>query len=128
MVVEGLYIGSEIPARRLDVLKEAGITHVVQALPTRPPFPDDFKYKVVAIMDSPTQAIDFDPIVEFIHEALTTKDNNGNGSSKSNNVLVHCQAGVSRSASIVLGYLMYAKQMYVCLLTGILDGTSIALQ
>eukprot|EP01027_Heterolobosea_sp_BB2_P012439 GEZU01018032.1.p2 GENE.GEZU01018032.1~~GEZU01018032.1.p2 ORF type:complete len:123 (+),score=39.38 GEZU01018032.1:574-942(+) len=38
---------------------------------------------------------------EFIEEA---KKQNGN-------VLVHCQAGVSRSASVVIGYLMHSRKL-----------------
>jgi dual specificity MAP kinase phosphatase len=41
--------------------------------------------------------------VKFIDEALRA----------GKNVLVHCQAGVSRSATLIMAYLMYKKRMCV---------------
>ncbi|KAJ3535882.1 hypothetical protein NMY22_g6284 [Coprinellus aureogranulatus] len=51
--------------------------------------------------DSPTARIDsiFDSAVQIIHAALKSKKGAGR-------ILVHCQAGVSRSPAIVTGYLM----------------------
>jgi hypothetical protein len=48
--------------------------------------------------------------LEFINNAHSTNCNGGNGGSEGNgdgNILVHCYMGSSRSASIVLAYLIY---------------------
>jgi hypothetical protein len=69
----------------------------------RPLYKKEFKYKIVNIMDLPSQNIisHFDKAIEFINKAVT-----GGG-----RVLVHCFAGVSRSASTVIAYFMATRKM-----------------
>ena len=66
-------------------------------------FPGRFIYKHVAILDLPQADIisRLDDCFSFIDEAVK---NNGK-------VLVHCMAGISRSSSIVIGYLMKSNNM-----------------
>lgn len=61
-------------------------------------FPEDFNYMRREIRDNPDEDLlsHLDPAVDFITEARLV------GSS----ILVHCQMGVSRSASAVIAYLM----------------------
>jgi protein-tyrosine phosphatase len=63
-----------------------------------PKFPTLFQYKIINILDSPAANIKvhFAPCIKWIKEAI---DNGGC-------VLVHCFAGVSRSASVIIAYLM----------------------
>lgn len=69
----------------------------------RPLYKKEFKYKVVNIMDLPSQniLIYLDKAIEFINRVVT---NGGR-------VLVHCFAGVSRSASAVIAYMMATRKM-----------------
>lgn len=102
-VVDNIYIGSVLSSTTLNKMKEFGITHVVNAaLELECNFPDDITYHKLELVDSPLQSIDavFDKATEFI--------DNGNFNGK---VLVHCVAGISRSASIVLAYLIRYKYM-----------------
>ncbi|KAG9349471.1 hypothetical protein JZ751_027916 [Albula glossodonta] len=61
-------------------------------------FPDLFVYKTLNILDLPDTIITsyFEECSQFIDQAKAEKGV----------VLIHCNAGVSRSASVVIGYLM----------------------
>ncbi|XP_032685919.1 serine/threonine/tyrosine-interacting protein-like isoform X2 [Odontomachus brunneus] len=105
-VVPGLFLGPYSAASRskLDSLLEHGITHIVcvrqdiEANFIRPNFPDKFKYLVLNIADTATENIiqHFQNVKTFIDEGL-----NSGGQ-----VLVHGNAGISRSAALVLAYMM----------------------
>lgn len=64
---------------------------------------EQFKYKVINVYDMPFVNLSkhFQECIDFIKDAL---DNGGA-------VLVHCFAGVSRSATIILAYLMQERGM-----------------
>ncbi|XP_032451888.1 serine/threonine/tyrosine-interacting protein isoform X2 [Nasonia vitripennis] len=105
-VVQGLFLGpySAATKSKLDSLLEHGITHIVcvrqdiEAHFIKPNFPDKFKYLVLDIADNATENIikHFKKVKSFIDEAL-----NSGGK-----VLVHGNAGISRSAALVIAYLM----------------------
>jgi len=63
----------------------------------KPFFPKDFKYKVISIPDTSNYQLirHFPAAISFIREGMAK-----------GGVLVHCYAGVSRSASCVMAYLM----------------------
>ena len=85
-------------------LKELGITHILcTILGVDPVYPKDFKYKNIYLRDVSSQIImDYlDECSDFIQEA---KESGGK-------VLVHCMCGISRSASMVIAYLIAKKQM-----------------
>ena len=97
-----------------SLLQENEVTHILNVASFNTQFTVDrgpgvyavnglFVYKHVSIMDHPDTDIisHFDECFAFIDTAL---DAGGR-------VLVHCMAGVSRAASIVIGYLMKVKDM-----------------
>uniref|UniRef100_W5MHX8 Dual specificity phosphatase 19a n=1 Tax=Lepisosteus oculatus TaxID=7918 RepID=W5MHX8_LEPOC len=78
---------------------QTDVTHILNvAYGVENTFQDQFVYKQLSILDLPETVITsyFQECSEFIEQV---KAQNGV-------VLVHCNAGVSRSASIVIGYLM----------------------
>ena len=107
MITDGLFIGSIGAASNYEAMKEAGITHVVCAANgIKEYYKDNFKYLSLDILDSEKEQISkfFDKAADFINEAII------NGGK----VLVHCHAGISRSSSICMSYLMkYRKLKFI---------------
>ncbi|XP_044497928.1 dual specificity protein phosphatase 1B isoform X1 [Mangifera indica] len=98
-IEEGLFLGSIGDANNKDALKSSNVTHVLTVANLgKPPFPNDFVYKVVEVMDreDTNLMLYFDECFNFIDEAKRL----GGG------VLVHCFMGISRSVTIVVAYLM----------------------
>jgi len=109
-----LFVGSVDVACDHVLLKQNDVTHILNVASFNTQFASDrgpgdcamnnlFTYKHVSIMDLPDTDIVsyFDECFAFINSAL---DAGGR-------ILVHCMAGVSRAASIVIGYLMKVKGM-----------------
>ncbi|KAM9364094.1 dual specificity phosphatase 29-like [Pholidichthys leucotaenia] len=110
-----LYIGDEKTALERPGLIDLGITHVLNAAEgkfnnvlTGADYYSDIhiQYFGIEADDKPTFNISqyFCPAAEFIHEAL---------SHLQNKVLVHCVMGRSRSATLVLAYLMMKHNLTV---------------
>lgn len=100
-ITEHIYLGSQ-DASELEVLSKFNIKHVL-SLGVKP-FSYDVINKFVKCLDLPeTNIIDIlqHQCLYFISNAVKLKEN----------VLVHCAAGVSRSASIVIGYLMLTEKL-----------------
>jgi len=99
-----LFIGNQRDASNKERLVELGITHIINVTAQLPlNFEGEgFSYKRLPATDSGSQNLKqyFAEAIEFIDSA---RDSNGR-------VLVHCQAGVSRSPTIVLAYLMARSQ------------------
>ena len=96
---ENIFIGNISAATNKELLTSYGITHVMTALPVfYPPHPNTFNYHFVKSYD-----IEFYPLQsyfkesnEFIHNAIK---NNGR-------VFIHCKAGISRSVTLAISYLL----------------------
>ncbi|BFZ11793.1 hypothetical protein BsWGS_14832 [Bradybaena similaris] len=105
-IVPGLFLGPYAAAMKskLECLQNAGITHIVcirqsiEANFIRPNFPQHFRYLVLDIADSPTENIikHFKQTKEFIDDCLAL----------GGKVLVHGNGGISRSAAVVIAYVM----------------------
>ncbi|XP_030436741.1 dual specificity protein phosphatase 19 [Gopherus evgoodei] len=97
-----LLLGSQDVAQDLETMKKYGITHVLNvAYGVENAFPNDFIYKNISILDLPETDITsyFPECFEFIEQA-----NMLDGV-----VLVHCNAGVSRAAAIIIGFLINSE-------------------
>ncbi|ESN95355.1 hypothetical protein HELRODRAFT_86834 [Helobdella robusta] len=93
-----LYIGNERDSLNAQLLADRHVTHVINVTSHLPmPLPG-IQYKRIPASDSSCQNLKqyFDEAIKFIDEA---RSSNGR-------VMVHCQAGVSRSATIAMAYIM----------------------
>jgi len=99
-----LLIGNQRDAANRERLTELGVTHVLNVTAQLPLHfeSDGITCKRLSASDSGSQNLKqyFAEAIEFIDNA---REANGR-------VLVHCQAGVSRSPTIVIAYLMAKKQ------------------
>ncbi|XP_072165152.1 serine/threonine/tyrosine-interacting protein-like [Diadema setosum] len=105
-ILPGLYLGPYAAATKskLPVLLEHGITHILcitqapEAALIKPNFPDRFQYLVLDIADNAMENIirHLPTVKNFIDACLQA----------GGRVLVHGNAGISRSAALVIGYLM----------------------
>ena len=100
-IIPNLFLSSDSVARNYDILKLNNITHIVNiTLNIKNYFTaQGILYMNLMLFDNDTQNIieHFEKAFDFIDDALEGKDNN---------VLVHCNQGVSRSASFIIGYLL----------------------
>ncbi|XP_061660286.1 uncharacterized protein si:dkey-175m17.7 [Syngnathoides biaculeatus] len=99
-VLPFLFLGNERDAQDGDLLLRLNVGYVVNVTTHLPLYhlKSGLHYKRLPATDSSKQNLRqyFEEVFEFIEEAYQS----GRG------VLVHCQAGVSRSATIVIAYLM----------------------
>ncbi|XP_070760495.1 serine/threonine/tyrosine-interacting protein isoform X1 [Enoplosus armatus] len=105
-ILPGLFLGpySAAMKSKLPILERQGVTHIVcvrqdiEANFIKPNFPHTFRYLVLDIADNPVENIIrfFPTTKEFIDSCLAT----------GGKVLVHGNAGISRSAALVIAYLM----------------------
>lgn len=100
MLTHYLYMGSEKIACNKHVLELHGITHIINCsgLESHNPFPEDFVYLTLPLHDTPSQDIasSFAQVEKFVEGALKSRGK----------IFVHCLKGVSRSAAVVISYLM----------------------
>ncbi|XP_017690250.1 PREDICTED: dual specificity protein phosphatase 19 isoform X2 [Lepidothrix coronata] len=94
-----LLLGSQDAAHDLET-----VTHILNvAYGVQNAFLDDFVYKTISILDLPETDITsyFPECFEFIEKAKI----------QDGVVLVHCNAGVSRAAAVVIGFLMNSERL-----------------
>lgn len=99
-ILPHIFVGNTTDAQSLERLAENHITHVINCTPDLPCFWENkHEYLRINVLDLPSQNIrqHFDQAIEFIDKTLRSKDNN---------ILVHCSAGISRSPTLVLAYMM----------------------
>lgn len=102
-IKEYLYLGCMDRAK--DFGNISGITHVINLTDDIPNYHEHVKYLNIFVNDHPNENISvyFESVCEYIH-----KERHLNPNLK---ILVHCHAGISRSPTIVIAYLMRAENM-----------------
>ena len=97
-----IYISDFATSCDIDLLKEIGITHIIIAvIGIDPLFPSDFEYLKLDMPD-----VNNCNLISYIYKSKVFIDDAIKNNGK---VLVHCMYGISRSVSIVCGYLMYTN-------------------
>lgn len=102
-VAEHIYLGGDAVAKDRDILKQNGITHVLNCVGFVCPeyFKADFVYRTLWLQDSPTE--DITSILYDVFDYFEDVREQGG------RVFVHCCQGVSRSTSLVIAYLMWRE-------------------
>ncbi len=103
-IVDNIYLGSAFNAASYDTLKENNITTILNITrEIRNYFPEDFQYERYDLYDNNKHSIL--AYLEKAFAAIRFQQDNVDG-----NILIHCYMGASRSASVVLYYLMKTKK------------------
>lgn len=104
-IIPHLYLSADHVACNLEMLKKRRITHILNITKNVENLfeKENIVYKKISVTDLPNEDIlkHFEDAFKFIDDALLFSN-----SHKANNVLVHCNMGVSRSSSFVIGYLL----------------------
>lgn len=111
-IIPGLFIGNMHSAKDANFFKNKNIGAVLNCTPDVPHYfaheSGFVEYMRLTVNDS-LKEVDFQKMsrylpdgIAFIHKNLDIDKNN---------ILVHCHAGIQRSAAMVVGYLMATKNM-----------------
>ncbi|GKV23025.1 hypothetical protein SLEP1_g32815 [Rubroshorea leprosula] len=102
-IAEHIYLGSDAVAKNREILRQNGITHVLNCVGFVCPeyFKSDLVYKTLWLQDSPSE--DITSILYDVFDYFEDVREQGG------RVLVHCYQGVSRSTSLVIAYLMWRE-------------------
>lgn len=103
-ILPGLYLGDSQHSAQQDILQQLGITCLLNVSTTcKNLFEKEFDYMNIPVNDNDSANISswFNEAIGFIDNA---RDNDGK-------VLIHCQAGVSRSATVCIAYIMFKNGM-----------------
>ncbi|KAK9019442.1 hypothetical protein V6N11_053966 [Hibiscus sabdariffa] len=103
-VAQHIYLGGDAVARDREILKQNGITHVLNCVGFVCPeyFKADFVYRTLWLQDSPSE--DITSILYDVFDYFEDVREQGG------RVFVHCCQGVSRSTSLVIAYLMWRER------------------
>lgn len=102
-VAEDIYLGGDMVAKDRDILKQNGITHILNCVgfACSEYFKADFIYRTLWLQDSPSE--DITSILYDVFDYFEDVREQGG------RVFVHCCQGVSRSTSLVIAYLMWRE-------------------
>ncbi|GLC37087.1 hypothetical protein PLESTB_001393100 [Pleodorina starrii] len=100
-VSPGLFLSGDYVAKNRETLRQAGVTHVLNCVGfiCKEYFKDELMYKTLYLQDTPAE-----DILCVLYDCLDYID----GALQSGGrILVHCSQGVSRSATLVIAYMMW---------------------
>jgi len=101
-IIDGLYLGDIRCASNLQILQEHKIKYILNVTDDIPFFfKNNFEYARIPIKDNPAVNISF----FFNHSSSYIENRIRDG-----NIFIHCYAGISRSSSIVIAYLIIKKK------------------
>ncbi|XP_030138002.4 dual specificity protein phosphatase 22-A [Taeniopygia guttata] len=102
-IVTGLYLGNIRDSEDHENLLRNGVTHILSIHTGATPVLEDMTYLCISASDSSSQNLlqHFKECIQFIHECRL-----GGGA-----CLVHCLAGVSRSSTVLVAYLMTVTEL-----------------
>ena len=100
-ITNNIYLGNIYDAQNIEKLLEMGIQKVLSLITETEllKYPPEIEHKLINIEDFPRQNI-----IQYFGECLLFMEDN-------KKVLVHCMAGASRSATIIIAYLMWKNQL-----------------
>ena len=104
-IVKGLWVGSEKDAADAAFMKKHDIRLIVNATSDIPAYSKTVRVIRVPIDDSASDSARLAKYLPITSVAIDDVLRYGK------NVLVHCRAGMNRSASVVAGYLMFSRGM-----------------
>ncbi|XP_073038898.1 mRNA export factor GLE1-like isoform X2 [Primulina eburnea] len=104
-ILDHIYLGSDAVAKNREILRQNGITHVLNCVGFVCPeyFKNELVYKTLWLHDCPSE--DITSILYDVFGYFEDVREQGK------RVLVHCCQGVSRSNSLVIAYLMWKVGM-----------------
>ncbi|KAJ8395532.1 hypothetical protein AAFF_G00032660 [Aldrovandia affinis] len=102
-VLPDLYLGNFKDARDREQLARNNITHILSIHDSAAPLLQEMTYLCIPAADLPTQDLTrhFKDSITFMHESRL----------KGEGCLVHCLAGVSRSVTLVVAYIMTVTEL-----------------
>lgn len=100
-IISGLYLSSQDPVVCNDILKKYKIEHILSIGVNISEKFDDIQYYNCDLLDLPESDIipSIKKCINIIH------------ANRKENILVHCNAGVSRSPTIIIAYLMIMMEL-----------------
>ncbi|XP_015186277.1 PREDICTED: dual specificity protein phosphatase 19 [Polistes dominula] len=100
-IIHGLFLSSQDPAVDIEILKKYNIKHILSIGINLSLKFDGIKYYQCELLDLPESDIflSVKTCINIIHK------------NRHENILIHCNAGVSRSPTIVISYLMTLENM-----------------
>ena len=100
-ITSNIYLGNLFDAQNIQKLLKLGIKKVLSLITDTQllKYPDEIEHKLIKIEDFPKENI-----IQYFYECLLFIDDN-------KKILVHCYAGLSRSATIVVAYIMWKNQL-----------------